>query len=80
MDIQTKKLHFVQEFLLINDEKIIDKLNNLLEIERNKKGEKQLVPFTIEEFNKMIDRAESDSKEGRFISAEKMKKEIDSWG
>lgn len=79
MDIQAKKIHFVQEFLRINDEEIIDKLSNLLKIERKNKAEKELKPFTIEEFNEMIDRAESDSATGRFISAQKMKKEIDSW-
>jgi predicted transcriptional regulator len=80
MDIQTKKLHFVQEFLRIEDEKIIDKLNNVLKLERKLKVEKQLKPFTIEEFNAIIDRAEADSKAGRLISAQEMKKEMDSWG
>jgi hypothetical protein len=80
MDIQTKKLHFVQEFLRINDEEIIDKLNNLLKLERKNKTDKELKPFTIKEFNELIDRAEADSEAGRFISAQEMKKEIDSWG
>ncbi|MDO8951746.1 MAG: hypothetical protein Q7U86_03920 [Draconibacterium sp.] len=80
MDIQAKKIHFVQEFLRINDEEIIDKLNNLLKVERKNKVKKELKPFTIEEFNEMIDRAESDSVAGRLISAQEMKKEIDSWG
>lgn len=80
MDIQTKKLHFVQEFLRINDEEIIDKLNNLLKVERKNKTEKELKPFTIKEFNELIDRAEADSEAGRYISAQEMKKEIDSWG
>jgi hypothetical protein len=79
MDIQAKKIHFVQEFLRINDEEIIDKLSNLLRVERKNKAEKELNPFTIEEFNEMIDRAESDSATGRLISAQEMKKEIDSW-
>lgn len=79
MDIKAKKIHFVQEFLRINDEEIIDKLSNLLRVERKNKAEKELKPFTIEEFNEMIDRAESDSATGRLISAQEMKKEIDSW-
>ena len=79
MDIQAKKINFVQEFLRINDEEIIDKLSNLLRVERKNKAEKELKPFTIEEFNEMIDRAESDSASGRLISAQEMKREIDSW-
>ena len=62
MDIQTKKLHFVQEFLRLKDESLIDKLNNLLKKERKKKIEKELKPFSVKEFNDLIDSAESDSK------------------
>ena len=42
MDIQTKKLHFVQEFLRIKDEKLVDKLNAVLKTERKKKFDKEL--------------------------------------
>lgn len=34
MDIQTKKLHFIQEVLSVNNEKIIDKLESLLRKEQ----------------------------------------------
>ena len=79
MDIQTKKLHFVQEFLRLKDESLIDKLNNLLKTERKKKIEKELKPLSKKEFNDMIDSAESDSKNGRLTSARELKNEIDSW-
>ena len=79
MDIQTKKLHFVQEFLRLKDESLIDKLNNLLKTERKKKIKKELKPFGEKEFNDLIDNAESDSKNGRLTSARELKNEIDSW-
>jgi len=79
MDIQTKKLHFVQEFLRLKDESLIDKLNNLLKTERKKKIEKELKPFSQKEFNDLIDSAESDSENGRLTSARELKNEIDSW-
>ena len=79
MDIHTKKLHFVQEFLRLKDESLIDKLNNLLKTERKKKIEKELKPLSKKEFNDMIDSAESDSKNGRLTSARELKNEIDSW-
>lgn len=79
MDIQTKKLHFVQEFLRLKDENLIDKLNNLLKKERKKKIEKELKPFSKKEFNDLIDSAESDSENGRLTSARELKNEIDSW-
>ncbi|MCB0807580.1 MAG: hypothetical protein KDC05_17430 [Bacteroidales bacterium] len=79
MDIQTKKLHFVQEVLRIKDEKLIDKLNNILKKERKKKLEEELKPLSRETFDNMIDEAESDSKNNRLTSAGALKKDIDSW-
>lgn len=79
MDIQTKKLHFVQEFLRLKDESLIDKLTDLLRIEKKKKIEKELRSFSQKEFNDLIDSAESDSENGRLISARELKNEIDSW-
>ena len=79
MDIQTKKLHFVQEFLRLKDENLIDKLSDLLRIEKKKKIEKELKPFSQKEFNDLIDSAESDSENGRLTSARELRNEIDSW-
>ena len=79
MDIQTKKLHFVQEFLRLKDETLIDKLNKLLKSERKKKFERELKPLSKKEFNALIDNAESDSENGRLTSARELKNEIDSW-
>jgi len=79
MDIQTKKLHFVQEFLRLRDENLIDKLSDLLRMEKKKKIEKELKPFSQKEFNDLIDSAESDSENGRLTSARELKNEIDSW-
>jgi len=79
MDIQTKKLNFVQEFLRLKDENLIDKLNKLLQTEREKKAKEELKPFSEKEFNNLIDSAESDSKHGRLTSAKNLKNEIDTW-
>jgi len=79
MDIQTKKLHFVQEFLRLKDENLIDKLSEILRLERKKKIEKELKPFNKNEYNELIDKAESDSENGRLTSARELKNEIDSW-
>jgi hypothetical protein len=78
MDIQTKKLHFVQEFLRLKDENLIDKLSDLLRMEKKKKIEKELKPFSQREFNDLIDSAESDSENGRLTSARELNNEIDS--
>ncbi len=69
MDVQTKKLHFVQEFLRRKDENLIDKLSDLLRIEKKKIIEK--------EFNDLIDGVESDSENVRLTSDRDLKNEID---
>ncbi len=79
MDIQTRKLHFVQEFLRVKNEKLIDKLEKILKSERKKQFEDSLKPMNIKDFNKMIDNAEKDSKNGKLTSAQDLKKDIDSW-
>jgi hypothetical protein len=79
MDTQTKKLHFIQEFLRLKDENLIDKLVDLLRKEKKKKMEKELRPYSKKELNEIIDSAESDSEKGRLISARELKNEIDSW-
>ena len=79
MDIQTKKLHFVQEFLRLRDEGIVDKLNKLLRSEKKKKLEKEIKQFSEQELNDIIDLAEYDASNSRITSAQNLKNEIDSW-
>ncbi|MFH6958969.1 hypothetical protein ACHRV1_16355 [Flavobacterium aquidurense] len=66
MDLQTRKIEFVQEFLKIQSEELISQLENLLN--RNKKGfddENFFTAMSVEEFNNRIDRSEDDFKNGR---------------
>jgi len=79
MDIQAKKIHFVQEFLRLKNEDLIDKFERLLRLEKVKNYESEMTSMSMEEFNKMIDKAEEDSKQGRTISASDLRTEIDSW-
>jgi hypothetical protein len=79
MDIKTRKINFVQEFLRLKNEELIETFENILLAEKLKTYEKSLQPMSMKEFNEMIDNAEEDSKNGRLISLEDMKKEIDSW-
>lgn len=68
MDLQTRKIEFVQEFLKIQSEEVISQLENLLK-SRNKKNEDEsdfLSPFSIEELNNRIDQSEDDFKKGKY--------------
>jgi len=79
MDIGTRKLSFVREFLRISDEELIVKLEQLLRSERNKRISKELSPLTMDEFNKMIDESEEDFINGRVTEARDLLKRVESW-
>ncbi len=79
MDLQTKKINFIQEFLRVNSEEVINKLDNLLHTEKRKMYEQDLKPMSIESFNEAIDRSEDDVKNGRVINARQLRKDIEEW-
>jgi len=68
MDLQTRKIEFVQEFLKIQSEELISQLENLLK-NKNKKDVNEsefFKPISIEEFNTRIDQSENDFKNGKY--------------
>ena len=79
MDIQARKILFVQEFLRIADDEIVTKLEGLLRIERKKKLEAELHPMTLKEFDEIIDKSEDDIKFGRVTEAKNLLNQIDTW-
>jgi hypothetical protein len=79
MDIQTKKINFIQEFLRLNDEELINKLDSLLKLEKKKKFQQEPKSYSEDEFNAIINKSEKDSKEGKVISASDLKNDIDTW-
>ncbi|MCF8373112.1 MAG: hypothetical protein K9H64_15945 [Bacteroidales bacterium] len=79
MDLQAKKIYFIQEFLRLNDEPLIDKLNSILKRERKMSFERALKPMSQDELERIIDRAEEDAANGRLTSTIELDKEIDSW-
>ena len=80
MDLQERKIHFVQEFLKLKNEEIIHKLEDTLKSEKTKRFRDPSVPFTMDEFNEKIDRAEDDVKNGRVRTSKELKEDIKSWG
>jgi len=79
MDVQLKKIHFVKEFLRLNNEQAIDKLESLLKSEKKRIYSQSPDPMSLDDFNKMIDNAENDSIEGRITDALDLKRDIQSW-
>lgn len=66
MDLQTRKIEFVQEFLKLQSEEAISRLEKLLKKEKKTATGKDFKPMTKEELNKRIDQSESDFKNNRF--------------
>jgi len=56
MDIQTRKIEFVQAFLKLQSEELISLFENIL----NSETKDDVKPMTIEEFNSRIDQSEKD--------------------
>lgn len=80
MDIETRKIKFIQEFLKVQSEEVISRLEKLLRKE-NKNSEKvDFKPMTIEEFNERIDKSMEDSKNGRSTKASELKAKMERWG
>lgn len=66
MDLQTRKIEFVQEFLKIQSEELISQLENLLKNKDIADDNDFFNPMSIEEFNSRIDQSEDDFKNGRY--------------
>lgn len=79
MNLEAKKLSFIQEFLRIDNEKVINALENLLRKSQLESFEEKLKPMTIEQLNNEIDKALEDEKNNRFIAAKDLKENIQKW-
>jgi len=79
MDLQTRKISFVQEFLRVQNEEIVSGLESFLRKKNAEQFETKLTPMSLELFNQDIDNALSDSQEGKIVSANELKKRIKKW-
>lgn len=79
MDLQTRKLTFIQEFLRIQNEEIISGLEKMLKKRKAELYEENLKPMSMEQFNSDIDQSLEDSANDRVVSARDLKEEIKKW-
>jgi hypothetical protein len=64
MDLQTRKIEFVQEFLKLQSEEVVMLLENLLK--QKTAADNGFEPMTVIELNSRIDKSEEDFKNGKF--------------
>lgn len=79
MDLETRKISFVQEFLRLQNEEIVSGLEKLLRKRKTELMEQNLKPMSMEQYNAEIDQAMSDSENGRMIKATDLKNKIKKW-
>lgn len=79
MNIQARKLGLIEEFLHINDESLILKLESVIRQEKKLMHDRNLKPMTVNDFHEMIDQAKRDSDAGRVISHQELKKKVKTW-
>jgi hypothetical protein len=66
MDLQSRKIEFVQDFLKLQSEEAISRLEKLLKKEKKNVIGKEFKSMTKKELNKRIDQSESDFNNKRY--------------
>jgi len=79
MNIQTRKLGLIEEFIRLNDEDLIIKIESLIRQEKKILHERNLKPMSMNEFDEMIDQAKKDSDADRVITHQDLKKKVRTW-
>ncbi len=79
MNIQSRKLELIEQFLHISDESLISKLEALIKEEKQSSYNKKLTPMSLNEFHDIIDTAQEEAKAGYVISHNDLKENIKSW-
>ncbi len=72
MNLETRKLSFIQEILRIQSEKTISRLETILRKEKDTSDERIFKPMTQNELDKRIDKSESDFNNNRFKSSSEL--------
>ena len=80
MDLEARKISFVQEFLRLQSEEIVIDLENLLHKQKVELLDPEMKSMNIEQFNKEIDQSLDDSRNARIVSGKDLKSKIQKWG
>jgi len=79
MNLEARKLSFIQEFLKIQSEKTISRLETILRNEKTVIEFENIQPMTTKEFNQRIDKSLNDSKKGKLTEVNDLISEIEKW-
>lgn len=79
MNIEARKIEFIQEFLKLQSEEAISKLEKILRQEKNQSDNRKIGPISDLELNRRIDKSMEDSENGRLTEANDLLTEIEEW-
>jgi hypothetical protein len=80
MDLQTRKITFVREFLTIESEDLLSSFEKLLKSKKAVTDDADFRPMTIAQLNRRIDQSEQDSINGRLTESKDLLIKIKKWG
>ncbi|MBR9831496.1 hypothetical protein GYB57_05060 [bacterium] len=72
MNIEARKIEFIQEFLKLQSEEVIIRLEKILRKENGVNDDELHQPMSHEEMNDRIDQSEADFQNGRFKSSSEL--------
>jgi hypothetical protein len=72
MNLEARKIEFVQEFLKLQNEEVVLRLEQILKKEKKTSNDSIFKPMTQEELNKRIDKSESDFRNNRFKNSSEL--------
>lgn len=79
MNLEARKISFIQEFLKLQNEEIISSLESFLKRKKTEQTEKDFTPMSSEQYYAEIDQAMDDSKNDRIIDIDTLKSKIEKW-
>lgn len=79
MDLEARKISFVQEFLRLQNEEIVNQLENLLHEQKVQLLDLEMKPMSRDQFNKEIDQSINDVAQNRITSSKDLKSRIRKW-
>ena len=77
MDLQTRKIEFIQAFLKLQSEEVISNFEKLLL--KESKIDSDVRPMTMKELNDRIQKSTTDSRDGNLTESSKLISEIEKW-
>ena len=79
MDLEARKISFVQEFLRLQNEEIVSGLEKLLHKKKAELIDNNSKPMTMTQYDTEIDQAINDSKNNRIINVRDLKSKVEKW-